>query len=219
MHASHAAGDSPPRDTNISVMWFWIAVFGMIAMKLPIMNNFGALPTMVISIIVLGFSSRLAPTTARRLATTLAVILLVLSSLSFFFPKTAARTPGAIAKLDGWMADTTPKPAQVRTARVSNSISVENPLVLEKHTRIISTRTLDIPVSCLHVYLRQGWKSYPKGGPVEIRNADGQLVHIDRPGVDYNHGYQPDGMYSFCAVESGDSNRRVEIYNDWRPQP
>lgn len=61
------------------------------------------------------------------------------------------------------------------------------------------------------VYLKAGFKTYPKGGMVKIKNERG-VVFTDEPGVNRNMGYQPDGLYTFVASENATG---VEIYNYW----
>lgn len=62
------------------------------------------------------------------------------------------------------------------------------------------------------VHLKPGWKSYPKGGPVEIQTPSGEILK-DSPGVDTHFGYQPEGDYVIYA--SSDKTTGIELYNSW----
>jgi hypothetical protein len=64
----------------------------------------------------------------------------------------------------------------------------------------------------VHVYLKAGWKDYPKGGEIKIETPEGRTLY-DKPGVQNNFGMQPDGWYTISAMESKTTG--VEIYNYW----
>ena len=63
------------------------------------------------------------------------------------------------------------------------------------------------------VYLKPGWKSYPKGGPVKIQTPSGDILE-DIPGVDSYFGMQPEGTYIIYA--DSDETTGVELYNYWK---
>ncbi|MDQ5922418.1 MAG: hypothetical protein QG644_126 [Patescibacteria group bacterium] len=63
------------------------------------------------------------------------------------------------------------------------------------------------------VYLKPGWKSYPKGGPITIQTPSGDILE-DIPGVDSYFGYQPEGTYIISATS--DETTGVELYNYWK---
>ncbi len=62
------------------------------------------------------------------------------------------------------------------------------------------------------VYLKAGWKCYPRGGNVKMKTPD-NMTFIFKPGVYKYVGYQPDGVYIFYPEES--KTLGVEIYNYW----
>jgi hypothetical protein len=62
------------------------------------------------------------------------------------------------------------------------------------------------------VYLKRGWKTYPKNGAISITTPDGKVIN-DTPGVNLNVGCPPEGNYTFRATEK--STTAVEIYNYW----
>lgn len=63
------------------------------------------------------------------------------------------------------------------------------------------------------VYLKPGWKSYPKGGPVKIQTPSGDILE-DTPGVDSYFGMQPEGTYIIYA--DSDETTGIELYNYWK---
>ncbi len=87
------------------------------------------------------------------------------------------------------------------------------PKVLAPTERPWSIQTLDIPDEGLRVYLYQGWKDWPIGGPITITPDGGQPLH-DEPGVINHFGFQADGMYTVRANPIG-SKRQIQLYNRW----
>ena len=75
-------------------------------------------------------------------------------------------------------------------------------------------RTLDIPAEGLPVYLCQGWKDWPIGGPITITPQGGGKPLDDQPGATNHFGYTPDGMYIIRANPVG-STRQIQLYNQW----
>lgn len=76
-----------------------------------------------------------------------------------------------------------------------------------------TSQTFDIPDGGHRVWLGQGPKFYPKGGPVRVTTPSGSTF-ISVPGVDRKHGYEPDGYYVLHAEPTG-SVRGMEINNRW----
>src|SRR3989344_2245013 len=69
-------------------------------------------------------------------------------------------------------------------------------------------QTVEIPAEGIPIYLYQGWKDWPKNGPITITTPGGQVLQ-DQPGAENHFGFQPDGMYIFRADPQG-SNRKVQ---------
>jgi hypothetical protein len=93
----------------------------------------------------------------------------------------------------------------------NNNYVANNPLPSQSKVKSSKLFTFDKTSKEIKVYLRSGWKDYPKGGGVKIITPNGNILE-DKPGIDKNFGYQPEGWYIFCGEKN---TTGVEIYNYW----
>lgn len=220
---------------KIGWLCFWASGGILILMVVPIMKNPGAIPMAFFAVVVLALASGLwgMGFIGRKTVVTVATITLILTSLSFFLPRTAKRVPRLVQSADDFLAtyeptNTTSPPASTTTSPPAPVTSYAPPYVQQRQPTRCSGSfevrdNIDIPAGGFPVDLCWGWSAWPIDGPVTITTRSGKQYDLFPPALlpEKEKGKQkviPElqmgGMAIFTAKPAG-AKRTVAIKNIW----